>query len=335
MLARLLPDELEPARIGRVTHSSHGALRVVTVDGPTGAIVAPSIREKRDPIVVGDWVVLRLGDPVVAYRRVERTTTLARRDPAGGVQVVAANVDRAIVCTAADRDWNLRRVERWLAVVADSGAEPALLITKADLHPDPAALLAELRVWSPDLPAAAVSRVTGIGRDDVLGLLEPGKTASFLGSSGVGKSTLVNWILGEETQEIGELRRDGRGRHTTTDRHLFHLPNGAWLLDNPGVREVGPVSEAGIAEAFPEIEEAADACRFRDCHHDTEPGCRIRTALEAGTIDPERLAAWRKLLRELAFEERRADPAAQAAARKRPKQIHKAHKRRDAGREEW
>jgi ribosome biogenesis GTPase len=325
--ASLDPSELDPHRIGRVLRSAHGRLQLATVDGIQGAILDGPLRDRRHPTVVGDWVVLRLGDPVVAVRRLERTSTLARRDPAGGPQIVAANVDRAVICTAADRDWRVRRIERWLAVVAESGCEPALLLTKADLHPDPQGLLAEIAAWAPSLPVAAVSRVTGDGRDALMGLLEPGKTTSLLGSSGVGKSTLVNWILGADERDVGELRRDGRGRHTTTDRHLYRLESGAWLLDNPGVRQVGPLSDAGLADAFPEI--AAAVCRFRDCAHNGEPGCAVQASIDRGEIAEDRLASWHKLQREVAFEARRTDAIARQVERARWKQIQKAHRRRE------
>jgi ribosome biogenesis GTPase len=326
-LSQLDLSELDGLTVGRVTFEAHGHLRLLTPHGERAALIDGPLRDRYDRIVVGDWVVYRDGDPAIATRRLERTNALRRRDPGGGVQVVAANLDVAWICIPATGDPNVRRLERWQALAADAGVRPIAVVTKSDAA-DP--IEAAKAIEAHGVEAIAVSAIQGTGIEALLATLAPGATAALLGLSGVGKSTLVNRLLGGDVMETGAIREsDGRGRHTTTARHLFRLPNGGWLVDNPGVRAVGLVGEAGLEAAFPEIDALRDQCRFRDCSHDTEPGCAILGAIDAGELDPERFAAWRKLQKELAFEARRDDPVAQRAERDRWKKIHMAHRQRD------
>jgi len=254
--------------------------------------------------VTGDWVALD-ADGVIAGV-LERRGTITRRaaGPMSQPQVLAANVDLALIVESLP-DPNARRAERLLAIASAGGASTALVLTKADLDPDAWQMAAPLARRIGVVDAVAVSASTGEGLATLRAMLTPGATAVLLGASGVGKSTLANALLGADRQATGAVRAsDGRGRHTTVAREMLALPGGALLIDTPGIREVG-VWE-GDGDAFADIESAAVTCRFSDCAHDAEPGCSVRA-----TVDPERIAAWHKLVREQAWiDERKA--AAQA-----------------------
>ena len=245
--------------------------------------VAGALRDEHP--VVGDWVAADDG----AVRAVlPRRSTLRRTD-----ETLVANVDLAVVVTSANRDLNDRRTER-LAALARAGIDDLVIVlSKGDLSDDPAAD-AELAGEAARAPAVAVSAEQGWGLEALRARLEPRRTAVLLGSSGVGKSTLVNTLLGEEVQRTLAVRGfDDKGRHATTHRELFRLPNGALLVDTPGVKRPGLGGDEGLAATFPDIEALAAGCRFPDCAHDTEPGCAVRDA-----VAPERLESWRKLQRE-------------------------------------
>jgi ribosome biogenesis GTPase len=319
----------------RVSVQQRGILTLVTEGGEAFATLAGRfVREaaQGDFPVAGDWVAVALqpDGSAVIHGLVPRRTAFIRRAPADSgqtEQVVAANADVALLVAALTRDLNLRRLERYLALAWTSGAEPVILLTKADLADDLDAQVAEVEAIASGVPILVLSVVDGNrGLDDLRALLEPGKTAVLLGSSGAGKSTLVNALMGSERMVTQETRAaDERGRHTTTHRELILLPSGALLLDTPGMRELGLVESLdGLTDAFADIEELALQCRFNDCAHETEPGCAIRAALEDGTLDPVRWESFVKLEREQAFLERKGDPAAQAAERRRWKAIGKA-----------
>jgi ribosome biogenesis GTPase len=245
--------------------------------------------------------------------------TVVSRGAAGsgsGEQVLAANVDKVWIVHGLDLPLNPRRLERYLALVWDSGATPEIILSKRDLAKDLEATLREARV------TAMGASVRSVGSDDPDSIrdlrdsLAPGSTVSLLGPSGVGKSTLVNLLAEETLAGTGEVRAgDHKGRHTTVRRQLFRIPGGALLLDTPGMRElrIGVVEE-GLKEAFSDIAELASNCRFRDCRHEGEPGCAVQAAIEVGGLDSGRLASFRKLQAEAAHEARKADPLARAAA---------------------
>lgn len=322
---------------GRVLAQHRGLLRVRLEEREIWAAVAGAIKHRAvvraDLPVVGDFVLV--GAEIHDDRgRIEavlpRRTRFSRK--VAGVeaeeQVVAANVDVVFVVTALPKDLNARRLERYLALVKESGTDPAILLTKADLAEDLDAAVARASSFALGAPVFAVSGLTGSGVDALADSLAPRKTHAFLGSSGVGKSTLVNRLLGEERLATADVREsDGRGRHTTSHREIVRLPGGALVIDTPGMREIGLWdAEEGTAETFPEIEEIAEGCRFRDCRHDGEPDCAVALALEEGTLDPGRVEGYRKLRDELRYLERKHDPRAEAEERRRWRTIHKSLK---------
>jgi ribosome biogenesis GTPase len=246
-----------------------------------------------------------------------RRTVISRGAAGTGVgeQVLAANVDRVWIVHGLDMPLNARRLERYLAVVWDSGATPEIVLAKADLAEDLEAAVSQVRLAALGATVRYVSSEDPISIQDLRDSLSPGCTVSLLGPSGVGKSTLVNLLAGETLAKTGAVRElDRKGRHTTVRREIFRIPGGALLLDTPGIRElrIGAVEE-GLREAFADIQGLAANCRFRDCRHEAEPGCAVLAAVDQGTLDPGRLASFRKLQAEAAHEARKADPRARAA----------------------
>ena len=291
---------------------------------------------------VGDWVALeptaaRAGadDPAVIAAVLPRRAAFVRsaadasRRTAGNLadeQVIAANVDIAFLVAGLDGDFNLRRLERYLAVAWSSGVTPVIVLNKADIARELEERLVAIAAIAPGVPIVVLSALTGDHVADLLPYLGAGRTSVVLGSSGVGKSTLVNTLLGEQRQATSDVREDdSRGRHTTTHRELFGLPGGALLIDTPGIRslEVAGADE-GVDTAFEDIAELALGCRFSDCRHEGEPGCAVRRAIADATLGEDRLVSYRKLERELAHAERKEDPRARAAEARRWRQVHKA-----------
>lgn len=311
-----------------------GLHRVATASGETSALLPGRLAAAAEIPAVGDWVVVETagGRPVI--RAVLPRRTHLRRKVAGArteEQVLAANVDVAFLVLGLDGDFNPRRLERLAVLARGGGAEAVVLLTKADLLPEGeaavAARVAGARAATPGLPVHPVSAVAPGGFDALEPYLARGRTLALLGSSGVGKSTLVNHLTGRELLRTGEVRaRDDRGRHTTTHRELVRLPGGALLVDSPGLREIQlwlDDSEA-LAEAFADVEGIARGCRFRDCTHREEPGCAVRAALEAGELDPARVENLRKLEREVEALERRRDPR---EARRHERALGALHRR--------
>jgi ribosome biogenesis GTPase len=337
----------------RVVAAHRGAWDVATGDGGPGlgAGVAGRLRHEAGPAelpVVGDWVAIdaRPAEEAATIHAVlARRTQLRRKAPADygtPVQVLAANVDVVIVATSLNREMNPRRIERYLATAWESGARPVVVLTKVDLAHDPVevavaeALLEEVAVG---VPVVATSAVRGEGLDAVRGFLGAGRTVALVGSSGVGKSTLANALLGEERLIVREIREDdARGRHTTVGRQLVALPNGAGLLlDTPGLRELGLWDDGtGLDLAFADVVATAESCRFSDCRHEREPGCAVRAAVADGALGADRFAGWQKLAREERYRALEMDAGARRAEKKRWAAIGKAGAARSkAKRGDW
>jgi ribosome biogenesis GTPase len=286
----------------RVAVQHRGAYDLLGEDGELRASAAARLVRADELAAVGDWVGL---DPQTNLIEVvlPRRTALSRKEvwQAAREQVLAANVDVAFLVQALPLDFNLRRLERYLAMAWESGAQPVVLLAKTDLVDDLTPYLAEAdTVTLGACPVVAVSALTGDHLDDLRVFFEANHTAVLLGSSGVGKSTIVNALLGEELLETQAVREDDqRGRHTTTRRQLVVLPTGGVVLDTPGMREL-QLWDADLEQTFGDVEEIARRCRFSDCAHDREPGCAVREALLDGSLSRERWDSYRKLQRELA-----------------------------------
>jgi ribosome biogenesis GTPase len=323
-------DEAPACEPGRVTGDYGQELAVAVAAGEiTAAQRRPGSGAMRP--TVGDWVLAAPGGPRGLHRidrLLTRRSALVRK-AAGAVtaqQELAANVDLVFIVMGLDGDANARRLERWTAAVWECGAEPVVLLNKADLAADANAWLGAAAAAAPGVAAYLVSAVTGEGAAIIGELLVGGRTGVLVGSSGVGKSTLVNRLLGAERQRTAAVRgHDHGGRHTTSSRELFALPGGGCLIDGPGIRELQLwAGDEGLDAAFADIATLAAGCRFRDCRHDGEPGCTVATAVAAGRLAAERVASYHKLERELASLAARQDGLARQEERRRWRAIHKS-----------
>lgn len=327
----------EPARVSGLDRDRCTVLGAGGAEWP--AEVSGRLRhEARGPAdfpAVGDWVALE-GASHEGPRRIAsvlpRARSLARKVP-GEVtqaQIIAANVDTAFIVCGLDHDFNVRRIERYLATAWDGGVTPVVALNKSDLAGEVEARVAEAEAVSPGVPVIALSALEGRGLEALAPWLAPGRTVALLGSSGAGKSTLANALLGAARQRTSAVREDdSRGRHTTTRRELLALPGGAWLVDTPGLRELQLwADESALDESFPEIAELAARCRFRDCRHEREPGCAVLAAAAEGTLPGDRLESWRKLQRELRWLARRQDQSLRAAEEARWREIGRSMRTR-------
>ena len=315
---------------GRVVSQAREQVDAITATGPVAAIMQRGFRRAAvaagDYPTVGDWLTLEPfadGSGAAVRAVLPRRSAFARgrSDGSGqvGRQVVAANVDTVFIVVALTRDYNLRRAERYLALAWSSGAHPVVILNKADLADDAAGRREEVAALAAGADVHVLSALTGVGLEALAPYLVAARTVCLLGSSGVGKSTITNALLGEGRQRVRDVREDDhRGRHTTTGRELFVLPGGGLLIDTPGMRSIGLwESDDGLETTFADIDALAPSCRFRDCSHRAEPGCAVIAAIEAGDLDPERLSSQRKLERELRAQERRASPPAARLATRR------------------
>ena len=302
--SQLTLDDLAAGRIARVSAVHRGRTEALTEDGLVEVIVT-AMRDADDglPVTVGDWVLVEAATGRL-LRVLERQSVIARM--AAGEQqrrqAIAANVDTAFVVTSCNDDFNLSRLERYLAVVLHAQVTPVILLTKVDLCPDPQGYLDEARRIAGDTAVVAVDATSADVATALGDWLGAGQTVVFIGSSGVGKSTLANSLVGEARLTTAGIREDdAKGRHTTTSRQLIRMPTGAWLIDVPGMRElkIGAVA-AGLRSAFEDLETLARTCRFRDCEHDQDEGCALRQAVADGSLDPRRLRSFLKLRREAA-----------------------------------
>lgn len=321
---------------GRVSRVDRGQPLVLASDGPVRAELATHLLDSTDErCAVGDWVALARpeGHELAIIEAVlPRTSAFVRKDPGEHTvgQVVVANVDVVFVVHAlGPRRPNLARLERELVLAWESGARPVVVLTKADLARDGKALAEEVASVALGVDILTTSAVTGEGVDRLLELIGPGVTAAFFGASGVGKSTLVNRLIGDEVAETAEIREgDGKGRHTTVAREMFFLPGGSILIDTPGMRALALWdADEGMAAAFPEIEELAAECRFSDCTHGHEPGCVVRAAVDRGTVTERRLESYLRLREELDRLAERQDVRARAEKKRGEKVLHREIKR--------
>jgi ribosome biogenesis GTPase len=334
---------LSPARIAREDREAYlicttAGLRLARVTGR----LRHNAQSRADFPAVGDWVIADLppGDGPAAIHAILPRRSLFARKAAGDnadQQVLAANIDTVFLVSGLDHDFNPRRIERYPTLAWESGAAPVIVLNKADVCTDLPARLADVETVAFAVPIHAVSAQDGRGVADLLVYLKPGATAALLGSSGVGKSSLINALLGEDRLRTAAVRADdSHGRHTTTHRELLLLPAGGVIIDTPGLRELQLwATDDALAGAFADIESLAADCRFRDCAHDTEPGCAIRAALSSGRLDAARYASYVKLKRELAYLARRDDVVAQAAEKERWKKLHLEGQKRMKAKRRW
>jgi ribosome biogenesis GTPase len=293
---------LAPAR---VTAIHRNALETLTETGELHASLAASISQQSlsASVTVGDWVLVERHTGR-AVRVLDRQSTLARLAAGERAQrqLIAANIDSLFIVTSCNDDFNLSRLERYLALARESGVEPVVVLTKADLAASTDRHLDELRSIAPHVNACAVNATSAESVTVLSPWLETGQTVAFVGSSGVGKSTLVNTLTAMGLQSTKGIREDdSKGRHTTTSRQMFALPGGAWVIDTPGMRELKlDVGVDAVSAVFQDIEALAAHCRFRDCAHQGDPGCAVSKAIERGDLDERRLESYRKLLREAA-----------------------------------
>lgn len=285
--------------------------RVATAESELLAEISGKMRhaaaEMSDYPAVGDFVLIDRNeasrDHAIIHHTLTRKSVIIRKaaGKAHDVQVVAANIDIAFICMSLNNDFNLRRLERYLAIAWDSGATPVIVLTKADLCADIPEKLREIETIAFGVDVLVTSSLSEDGYTAILKYIVPGQTVVFIGSSGVGKSTLINRILGEDLNETREIRKDDKGRHATTRRELFLVPTGGCIIDTPGMRELG-LESANLTKTFVDIDELAAQCKFKDCKHEKEPGCAVQQAITEGKLTEERLQSYLKLKKEAKYE---------------------------------
>lgn len=328
-----LAAQYESLTLCRIVLQEKGMYRLLSCKGEQAASVSGRYQfeatSPSDYPTVGDYVMADLndGEMAVIHHLLPRASVFLRKAAGSSrqEQVVAANVDTLFLCMSLNNDFNLRRLERYLSVAWDSGSKPVIVLTKADLCEDVSVKLVEAESVAFGVDILVTTAMNTDGYEKLLPYISSGQTVAFLGSSGVGKSTLINRLLGEDVLSTNGLRSDDKGRHTTTHREMLFLPNGAMVIDTPGMRELGMWDSAGgVEQTFQDIEELARHCRFSNCSHQNEPGCAIQAALRSGELTAERLTSYQKLMQENAYA---ADSESYLASKeKKFKEISKINK---------
>ncbi|MBE5778483.1 MAG: ribosome small subunit-dependent GTPase A [Clostridiales bacterium] len=303
-----LAEQYAPLIPARITAQQRGLYRIHSSKGSENAQVSGKfLHETLTPSdfpTVGDYVMV--DENGIIHHVLPRQSVFIRKASGNthSEQAVAANIDTLFLCMSINNDFNLRRLERYLSAAWSSGAEPVVVLTKADLCDDPRLKMLEVESIASGATILLTSSLADDGVAQLLPRLTPGRTVAFLGSSGVGKSTLINRLLGEELLQTGGLRNDDKGHHTTTHREMFMLPSGAMVIDTPGMRELGMWdSSEGISSTFADIEELFSSCRFRDCTHQSEPGCAVKASLQSGALSQDRWQSYQRLMKENAYAE--------------------------------
>ncbi|MBC2581664.1 ribosome small subunit-dependent GTPase A [Clostridium sp. DJ247] len=297
--------------LARVSEQHRDLYKVIGESGEMHAVVSGKLAytasDRTDFPVVGDWVMVdrtddSAGNAVIHH--VLRRKSMFERKAAGTsntIQIVAANIDIVFICMSLNSDFNLRRLERYLSIAWDSMATPVIILTKSDLCNDLDLRLAEISTVSVGTDVVICSSMEETGYKDVLSYITEGKTIAFIGSSGVGKSTLINRLMGRDILATKKIRQDDKGRHTTTHRQLLLLPGGGIVIDTPGMREL-QLDSGNLSKSFEDIEDLSAKCKYRDCSHSIEPGCAVRSAIEAGELSKDRFENYKKLQKEISYE---------------------------------
>ena len=301
--------DIDNVLLGRVIFHSGKLYKIITTTGEVTANLSNSfinsINSKSELPSIGDWVCLKHIDdyrPYQIVKLIHRKNKLSRKvsGEKSEEQIIASNIDIVFILTSADQDFNIRRLERYITITNEIGAKPIIIMNKIDIYKEYEKYIIETKENFPNVPILSISAKNMENIEIVKNYVKSGITIVLVGSSGVGKSTLINKLLGYSRQAVGEIReKDGKGRHVTTSRELIILPEGGMLIDNPGIRELQLwSSEIGISKTFEDIEELSRQCRFSDCTHNAEPGCAVKRTIEMGQLSQERVDGYKKLLRE-------------------------------------